>query len=80
MKVFDAWLNPKTMSNFMMGMPGMPEPDVETDAREGGNFAINMHYRGEKFPPVIAGPLKISNVKTCSSSTDPSSTIFLQFQ
>jgi len=49
-KVFDAWLNPKMMSKFMMGMPGMPESDVETDAREGGSFTIIMHYRGEKFP------------------------------
>lgn len=49
-KVFDAWLNPKILSKFMMGMPGMPESDVETDAREGGHFTIIMHYRGEKFP------------------------------
>jgi uncharacterized protein YndB with AHSA1/START domain len=49
-KVFDAWLNPKIMSKFMMGMPDMPESDVETDAREGGNFTIIMHYRGEKLP------------------------------
>ena len=49
-KVFDAWLEPKMMSKFMMGMPGMPDSDVENDAREGGNFTIIMHYRGEKFP------------------------------
>jgi len=49
-KVFDAWLNPKTMSKFMMGMPGMPESDVENDPREGGSFTIIMHYRGEKLP------------------------------
>lgn len=49
-KVFDAWLDPKMMSKFMMGMPGMPESDVETDAREGGSFTIIMHYRGEKLP------------------------------
>jgi len=49
-KVFDAWLDPKIMSKFMMGMPDMPESDVETDAREGGNFTIIMHYRGERLP------------------------------
>jgi uncharacterized protein YndB with AHSA1/START domain len=49
-KVFDAWLNPEIMSKFVMGMPGMPESDVENDPREGGSFTINMHYRGETFP------------------------------
>ena len=24
-KVFDAWLNPKMLSKFMMPMPGMPD-------------------------------------------------------
>ena len=49
-KVFDAWLNARMLSKFMRGMPDMPESDVETDAREGGNFTIIMHYRGEKIP------------------------------
>lgn len=49
-KVFDAWLDPETMSKFMMGMPDMPESEVETDACEGGNFTIIMHYRGERLP------------------------------
>ncbi len=49
-KVFDAWLDPKLMSKFMMGMPDMPESDVENDPREGGSFTITMHYRGEKLP------------------------------
>jgi uncharacterized protein YndB with AHSA1/START domain len=48
-KVFDAWLNPKMMSKFMRGMPGMSESDVETDAREGGNFTIIMHAGDEKI-------------------------------
>ena len=42
-KVFDAWLNPKMLSIFMMPMPGMPVSDVENDAREGGEFTITMH-------------------------------------
>ena len=28
-KVFDAWLNPKMLSIFMLPMPGMPNSDVE---------------------------------------------------
>ena len=49
-KVFDAWLNPKMLSKFMMPMPGMPESDVENDAREGGNFTIIMHAGDDKLP------------------------------
>ena len=33
-KVFDAWLDPEMLSQFMMPMPGMPASDVENDARE----------------------------------------------
>jgi uncharacterized protein YndB with AHSA1/START domain len=47
-KVFDAWLNPKMLSIFMMPMPGMPESDVENDAREGGNFT-NISLSHVKF-------------------------------
>jgi len=32
-EVFDAWLDPKTLSKFMLPMKGMPEPDVVTDPR-----------------------------------------------
>ena len=49
-KVFDAWLNPKMLSKFMMPMPGMPESDVENDARKGGNFTIIMHAGDDKLP------------------------------
>ena len=49
-KVFDAWLNPKMLSLFMMPMPGMPESDVENDVREGGNFTIIMHAGDNQLP------------------------------
>jgi uncharacterized protein YndB with AHSA1/START domain len=49
-KVFDAWLNPKLLSLFMTPMPGMPESDVENDAREGGSFTIIMHVGDDKLP------------------------------
>lgn len=48
--VFDAWLNPETLSQFMMPMPGMPASDVENDAREGGNFSIIMHAGSDDLP------------------------------
>lgn len=49
-KVFDAWLNPKMLSKFMACNQAMSESDVETDAREGGNFTIIMHVGDEKLP------------------------------
>ena len=49
-KVFDAWLNPKMLRLFMMPMPGMPEPDIENDAREGGEFTITMHVGNDELP------------------------------
>ena len=49
-KVFDAWLNPETLSQFILPMPGMPQPKVETDAREGGSFTIIMQVGDDKVP------------------------------
>jgi len=49
-KVFDAWLSPKMLSQFMTPMPGMPDSDVENDAREGGDFTIVMHVGDEQLP------------------------------
>lgn len=49
-KVFDAWLDPKTLSKIMLPMPGMPDSDVENDPREGGNFSIIMHGDDSDYP------------------------------
>jgi uncharacterized protein YndB with AHSA1/START domain len=49
-KVFDAWLDPKMLSIFMMPMPGMPSSDVENDVRVGGNFTIIMHAGDGELP------------------------------
>jgi uncharacterized protein YndB with AHSA1/START domain len=49
-RVFDAWLNPEMLSQFILPMPGMPEPQVETDAREGGKFKIIMQVGDDKIP------------------------------
>jgi len=49
-RVFDAWLNPETLSKFILPMPGMPRPQVETDAKAGGNFSIIMQVGENKIP------------------------------
>ena len=48
--VFNAWLDPQLLSRFMLPMPGMPQPETEVDAREGGRFTIDMDV-GERIIP-----------------------------
>jgi uncharacterized protein YndB with AHSA1/START domain len=49
-KVFDAWLDPSMLTQFILPAPGMPQPDVENDAREGGRFTIVMQVGENKIP------------------------------
>jgi len=48
--VFNAWLNPETLSKFMLPAPGMPEPRTEVDARVDGRFAIYMVVGDQEIP------------------------------
>lgn len=49
-RVFQAWLDADMLSRFMTPLPGMPEPRVEVDAREGGSFTIYMQVGDEEIP------------------------------
>ena len=49
-KVFDAWLDPKMLSNFILPAPGMPNPDVENDPKVGGQFSILMRVGENEVP------------------------------
>lgn len=49
-KVFDAWLDPALLAQFILPMPGMPQPEVENDAREGGRFTIVMQVGDDRIP------------------------------
>ena len=49
-KIFDAWLNPAMLTQFILPMPGMPQPEVENDSREGGSFSIIMQVGDNKIP------------------------------
>jgi uncharacterized protein YndB with AHSA1/START domain len=49
-KVFNAWLNTDTLSQFMLPMPGMPNPRTESDPCVGGRFAIYMQVGEEEIP------------------------------
>ncbi len=58
-KVFDAWLDAKMLAKFILPMPGMPEPDVKNDPKQGGNFTIIMHV-GENDIPHTGEYLEVS--------------------
>ncbi len=47
--VFKAWLNPKTISKFMLPMPEMKAPKVEVDAVIGGAFSIVMYIQDQEM-------------------------------
>ena len=49
-KVFDAWLDCEMLAQFILPSPGMPQPDVENDPREGGRFTIVMHVGDDDIP------------------------------
>jgi uncharacterized protein YndB with AHSA1/START domain len=83
-KVFDAWLNPKMLSKFMRPEPGMPESDVENDAREGGRFTIIMHVGDDKLPHTgkyleISRPDKLVFTWKSRYSVVENSTVTLKF-
>jgi len=48
--VFDAWLNPDMLSQFILPMKGMPQPQTENEPHEGGRFTIIMQVGDEKIP------------------------------
>jgi len=48
--VFDAWLDPVLLAQFILPMPGMPRPEVKNDPRQGGNFTIVMHVGEDEIP------------------------------
>lgn len=82
-KVFDAWLNPEMLSQFILPMPGMSQPHTETDAREGGKFTIIMQVGDDKIPHtgkylIISRPNKLVFTWESPFSTE-GSTVTLEF-
>ena len=82
-KVFDAWLNPEILSKFILPMPGMPHPETEVDAREGGSFTIVMQVGDDKIPHTgkyieISRPNKLIFTWESMFSTE-GSTVTLRF-
>ena len=82
-KVFDAWLNPEMLSQFILPMPGMPQPQIVTDAHEGGKFTIIMQVGDNKVAHTgqyleISRPNKLVFTWESPCSTE-GSTVTLKF-
>ena len=58
-EVFDAWLDPEALSQFMLPMEGMPSPKVKNDPRVGGKFLIEMKAGDQELPHT--GEYKVIN-------------------
>jgi len=48
--VYNAWLNPELLAQFMIAGEGMSVPKVETDPREGGRFMLIMAAGDQELP------------------------------
>lgn len=82
-KVFDAWLDPKTLTEFMLPMTDMEKPEVQNEAQEGGGFTIIMQVGDNKIPHTgqyleIDRPNKLVFSWESPASTD-GSTVTLTF-
>lgn len=49
-RVFNAWLDPKMLTQFMLAGPGMGCRIAETDPRIGGRYSIVMTSEGKDIP------------------------------
>ncbi|WP_305987715.1 SRPBCC domain-containing protein [Roseibium sp. MMSF_3544] len=49
-RVFEAWLNPETLSKFMTPGPGMTVPKASADPKVGGRFEIIMQAGDQQIP------------------------------
>lgn len=61
--VYEAWLNPKMMAQFMKAAPGMLIEDVRVDARVGGALKLTM-IMGAKRMHVVGEYRKMEPYKT----------------
>ena len=49
-RVYNAWLNPTMLAQFMIGGEGMTVPRAEADPREGGRYTIIMARGDQELP------------------------------
>ncbi|WP_108815933.1 SRPBCC family protein [Loktanella sp. Alg231-35] len=49
-KVFDAWLRPEMLQQFMLPGEGMTVPKASNDPREGGRFELVMQAGDQEIP------------------------------
>jgi uncharacterized protein YndB with AHSA1/START domain len=61
--VYEAWLNPKVMAQFMKAAPGMIVEDVHVDAKVGGALKLTF-VMGDRRIPVTGEYRKLDPFKT----------------
>jgi len=76
-RVFDAWLDPAMLTRFILPAPGMPQPEVSNDPREGGRFEIIMQVGDDRLPHrgtylVVERPHRLQFSWESAYSTDDS--------
>lgn len=49
-RVFEAWLNPQLLMQFMLPADGMSVAEANSDGVEGGRFSIVMQSPDQQFP------------------------------
>lgn len=82
--VFDAWLNPEALAQFMTPGPGMTVPKVQSDPTVGGKYLIVMRAGDQDLPHhgqyrIIDRPARLS-FTWISPSASEGSVVTLDFK
>jgi uncharacterized protein YndB with AHSA1/START domain len=55
-RVFEAWLDPDLLQQWLSGPRGSDSPHAEVDARVGGEFRVTMQSMGSRLFGALPGP------------------------
>lgn len=83
--VFDAWLDPESVKQWMCPMPGVTVPAPQIDAKVGGEFKFNMEV-GENIMPhfgeykVLERPSKIQFTWNSANTNNENSLVTISIK
>ena len=83
--LFDAWLDPRMLAQFMTPGPDMSVPEAKSDAREGGRFLVVMRAGDQDLPhagtyKTIDRPNRLAFTWESPMSPIEDSTVTLDFE
>lgn len=83
-QLYDAWLDPKMLAQFIRPGENMTVPKVEVDPKVGGRFLIVMHAGGNDMPhsgtyKVLERPKRLSFTWESPVSPMDGSTVTIEF-